>query len=44
VAAVAVADPRIELAGLWTHLHSPEDPPSSDAQVLRFEAAVTALH
>ena len=44
VAAAAVADPRIELAGLWSHLHSPEDPPSSDAQVLRFEVAVTALH
>jgi alanine racemase len=44
VAATAVADPRIELAGLWSHLHSPEDPPSSDAQVLRFEVAVTALH
>ena len=43
VAAAAAADPRIELAGLWSHLHSPEDPPSSEAQVLRFEAAVTAL-
>jgi alanine racemase len=44
VAATAVSDPRIVLAGLWSHLHSPEDPPSSDAQVLRFEAVVTALH
>jgi len=44
IAAAAVSDPHIELAGLWSHLHSPEDPPSSDAQVLRFEAAVTALH
>jgi alanine racemase len=44
VAATAAADPRIVLAGLWSHLHSPEDPPSSDAQILRFEAAVTALH
>jgi len=44
VAADAVADPGIELTGLWTHLHSPEDPPSSDAQILRFEAAVAALH
>jgi alanine racemase len=44
VAGAARADRHIELAGLWTHLHSPEDPPSSDAQILRFEAAVTALH
>ncbi len=44
VVATAAADPRIEVAGLWSHLHSPEDPPSSDAQILRFEAAVTALH
>ena len=44
LAAAAANDPHIELAGLWSHLHSPEDPPSSDAQVLRFEAAVTALH
>ncbi len=43
VAAIAVSDTRIELAGLWSHLHSPEDPPSSDAQVLRFERAVAAL-
>ncbi len=44
VAAAAARDPRIELAGVWSHLHSPEDPPSSDAQILRFEAAVAAIH
>ncbi|MGD8485509.1 MAG: alanine racemase [Chloroflexota bacterium] len=43
VAAAAQADPNIELAGLWSHLHSPEDPPTSDAQLLRFELAVAAL-
>ena len=37
------ADPRLELAGLWSHLHSPEDPPTSDGQLLRFEVATTAL-
>jgi alanine racemase len=44
VAAEAAADPGIELAGLWSHLHSPEDPPSSGGQILRFEAAVAELH
>ena len=43
VAAEAQADPDIELAGLWSHLHSPEDPPSSAGQLLRFEAATEAL-
>ena len=43
VAAEAVADANIELAGLWSHLHSPENPPSSDAQLLRFEVATTAM-
>ena len=43
VAAEVEADPVIELAGLWSHLHSPEDPPTSDAQLLRFEVATTAL-
>ncbi len=43
VAAMAVADARLELAGLWSHLHSPEEPATSDAQLLRFEVATTAL-
>ncbi len=43
VAARAQADPGIELAGLWSHLHSPEDPPTSDGQLLRFDVATTAL-
>lgn len=43
LAAEAVADPGIELAGLWSHLHSPEDPSTSDGQLLRFEVATTAL-
>jgi alanine racemase len=43
VAAAAHADPRLELAGLWSHLHSPEDPPTSEGQLLRFDIATTAL-
>ena len=43
VAAEAQADPSLQLAGLWSHLHSPEDPPTSDRQLLRFEVATTAL-
>ena len=43
VAAATHADPRLELAGLWSHLHSPEDPPTSDGQLLRFDIATTAL-
>lgn len=43
VAAEAQSDPGIVLAGLWSHLHSPEDPPTSDGQLLRFEFATTAL-
>ncbi len=43
VAAQAQADPAVELAGLWSHLHSPEDPPTSDGQLLRFDVATTAL-
>jgi len=42
-AARAQAHPHLELAGLWSHLHSPEDPPTSDGQLLRFDVAVTAL-
>lgn len=43
VAAATQADPRLQLAGLWSHLHSPEDPPTSDGQLLRFDIATTAL-
>ncbi len=43
VAAATHADRRFELAGLWSHLHSPEDPPTSDGQLLRFDIAATAL-
>ena len=43
VATQAGADPGVELAGLWSHLHSPEDPPTSDGQLLRFDLATTAL-
>ncbi len=43
VASAAHVDSNVELAGLWSHLHSPEDPPTSDGQLLRFEVAVTAL-
>jgi len=43
VAAAAHADPRFELVGLWSHLHSPEDRQISDGQLLRFDIATTAL-
>ena len=43
VAALAVADPRIVLAGLWSHLASPEDVSASRQQVARFDEATAAL-
>ena len=43
VAAEAAADPRFHIAGLWSHLATPEEPASALAQVRRFEAATEAL-
>jgi alanine racemase len=43
VAADISADAGLVLAGLWSHLASPEDARSSGAQVRRFEAAGAAL-
>jgi alanine racemase len=43
VAAAVQADARLRLAGVWSHLHSPEDPPTSDGQLLRFDIATMAL-
>jgi alanine racemase len=43
VAARVEADPRFVIAGLWSHLASPEDPRASAAQVRRFEAASESL-
>jgi alanine racemase len=43
LAAEAEADPGVELAGLWSHLHSPEDPLATDTQRQRLEAATRAL-
>jgi alanine racemase len=43
IAADAAIDPDIELAGLWSHLHSPEDPPSSGSQLRRFDVATGRL-
>ena len=43
VAAAAQADPAVEVAGLWSHLHSPEDPSTSEAQLQRFAVATSAL-
>jgi alanine racemase len=39
----AAATPGIEVAGIWTHLASPEDPAATDEQVRRFGAATEAL-
>jgi alanine racemase len=43
VATAAQAHPRLELAGLWTHLHSPEDAAATEAQLQRFESVTRAL-
>ncbi len=43
VAAMVVADPRARLAGLWTHIATPEDPEAAGLQVGRFEEAVLRL-
>jgi alanine racemase len=36
-------DPRLRLAGVWSHLASPAEPDASARQVERFERAVAAL-
>jgi alanine racemase len=36
-------DPRTSLAGLWSHVATPEDPSSAEDQVTRFEVAVSSL-
>jgi alanine racemase len=46
VAAVAeevLASPGLEVAGLWSHLYSPEAPATASAQLARFEAAATGM-
>ncbi len=43
VAVLVAADPRTRLAGLWSHLATPEDPVASEIQVARFDAAVEGL-
>ncbi len=43
VALLVAADPRTRLAGLWSHLATPEDPGASEIQVARFEEAVEGL-
>jgi alanine racemase len=43
VAGLVAADPRTRLAGLWSHLATPEDPAVSGIQVARFEQAVEVL-
>lgn len=43
IVASATADPRFHVAGLWTHLASPEDGESSAEQVRRLEAASATL-
>ena len=42
VAETAAADPRFRLAGLWSHLASPEDAQASQRQAARFDATVAA--
>ena len=43
MAAAASADPRFGLAGLWTHLASPDDAEASLRQAARFDDAAAAL-
>lgn len=43
IAAAAAADARFRVAGVWTHLASPEDAGSAADQVVRFEAACRAI-
>jgi alanine racemase len=43
VAPIAASDPRIELAGLWSHLAAAEDVDSAYQQRVRFDAAAAAL-
>lgn len=43
VAAAVSADPRFDVAALWSHLASPEDPASTTAQVERFEDACASI-
>jgi alanine racemase len=43
VAGLVTTDPRTRLAGLWSHLATPEDPAASAVQVARFEEAVERL-
>ncbi len=42
-AGVIERDPRLRLAGLWSHLANPGEPDASARQVERFERAVAAL-
>lgn len=43
VAALVAADGRARLAGIWSHLATPEDDATSTDQVARFASAVEAL-
>ena len=43
VAEVATADGRFRVAGLWTHLASPDDPEMAGRQVARFEDVAATL-
>ncbi len=43
VAGLVAADPRTRLAGLWSHLATPEDPAVSGLQAARFDEAVEGL-
>jgi len=43
VATIVQADQRFRLAGLWSHLASPEDPAAAARQVARFDSARRAL-
>lgn len=43
VANILMGGPHTRLAGVWTHLASPEDPGATTTQMARFEATLAAL-
>jgi alanine racemase len=43
VAAALAGEPRLRFAGIWSHLATPDDEPTTERQVERFEAALAAV-
>ena len=43
VAAALAGEPRLRFAGIWSHIATPDDGPTTERQVERFEAALAGL-